>query len=134
MPIDAIAAVLLISPDPARLARFYLDVVGLPFEGEQHDVTPYHYGCDIGGVHLAIHPAEGWPGRETADARSPVIAFRTDDVERLAQRLTEHAVRYSGPLDHGWASVVSFRDPDGNHIEVLKMSAPADGNAAAGVG
>ena len=122
MSIEGLVAVLLISPGPERLARFYRDVVGLPFESEQHDVAPPHWGCDVDGVHFAIHPSEGWPGDDPAGARSPVIALRTDDVGQLALRLAQHGVTYSGPRDHGWGLTITFIDLDGNRIEVIEMT------------
>ena len=39
-----------------------------------------------------------------------------------AARLQAARVAISGPFDHGFAWVVSFRDPDGNHIELLQSS------------
>lgn len=122
MSINGLVAVLLISPEPERLARFYSDVVGLPFESEQHDVAPPHWGCDVGGVHFAIHRAEGWPGDDACGARSPVIALRTDDVGRVALRLSQYGMTCSGPTDHGWGVAITFIDLNGNRIEVIEMT------------
>jgi len=75
-------------------------------------------------VHLAIHPADGWPGVPTADAQSPVLVLRTDDAEAVAKAVAECGIEVAGPRDHGFAVIASFRDPDGNLIEVLQ---PANG-------
>jgi len=85
-----------------------------------HEDVPLHDACDLGGVHFAIHPAEGWPGVPTRDAQSPVIALRTPDARSVAQRLSAGGIQATGPYDHGFAQVVSFRDPDGNHVEILE--------------
>ena len=53
--IDRVTAILLISPDARALADFYRKVLSLPLEDEEHPGVPLHYGCDLGGVHLAVH-------------------------------------------------------------------------------
>jgi catechol 2,3-dioxygenase-like lactoylglutathione lyase family enzyme len=118
--IDGVSAILLISPNAKELARFYRDVLDVPLEDEVHEGVPLHYACELGGVHFAIHPAEGWPGVATRDAQSPVIALRTSDAEAVARRLKASGHPAAGPYDHGFAQVVVFRDPDGNHVEILE--------------
>ena len=120
MLINGVSAILLISPNAEELARFYKDVLGLPLEDEVHEGVPLHYACELGGIHFAIHPAEGWPGVATRDAQSPVIALRTSDANAVAQRLAAHGYQAVGPYDHGFAQLVTFRDPDGNHVEILE--------------
>lgn len=120
MSIDGVSAILLISPNAKSLAAFYRDGLGLPLEDEVHEGVPLHYACELDGVHFAIHPAEGWPGVATRDAQSPVIALRTSDAKAVAERLSARGFAVAGPYDHGFAQVVTFRDPDGNHIEVLE--------------
>jgi catechol 2,3-dioxygenase-like lactoylglutathione lyase family enzyme len=118
--INGVSAILLISPDAKELARFYRDALGLPLEDEVHEGVPLHYACELGGVHFAIHPAEGWPGVPTRNAQSPVIALRTSDARAVARRLAASGFAAVGPYDHGFALVVTFRDPDGNHVEILE--------------
>jgi len=120
MLINGVSAILLISPNAKKLASFYRDTLGLPLEDEVHEGVPLHYACELGGVHFAIHPAEGWPGVPTRDAQSPVIALRTSDAKAVAERLVAGGFEATGPYDHGFAQVVTFRDPDGNHVEILE--------------
>ena len=120
MLIESVGAILLISPEPKALRDFYADTLGLPLVDEIHEGVPLHYGCELGDVHFAIHPARGWPGAATKDAQSPVIAFNTSDAEVLADRVRKAGIEASGPHDHGFAQVVSFRDPDGNLVEALE--------------
>ena len=120
MLIDGVSAILLISPDAKALSDFYRRSLDLPLADEVHEGVPAHYGCDLGGVHFAIHPADGWPGEQTHNARSPVIALATSDAKAVVERLAESGISASGPHDHGFAHVVSFRDPDGNLVEVLQ--------------
>lgn len=118
--ITGVSAILLISPNAKALAQFYKDGLGLPLEEEVHEGVPLHYACELGGVHFAIHPAEGWPGVATHNAQSPVVALRTSDARAVARRLAAIGFPAAGPFDHGFAHVVTFRDPDGNHIEILE--------------
>jgi catechol-2,3-dioxygenase len=121
MLIDDVTAVLLVSQNAKKLCAFYRETLGLPLEEEVHDGMPLHYGCDLGDVHFAIHPAGGgWPGVPTRNARSPVITFSTSDLETLAGRLTDRGVKVTGPTDHGFARGVSFRDPEGQLVSVLE--------------
>ena len=120
MLIEGIAGVLLISPEAKKLRDFYVDVLQLPLEDEVHDDVPLHYACELGSSHFAIHPAEDWPGVATSNAQSPVILLESTDVNSLADRLRTAGADPNGPYDHGFAYVVSFRDPDGNHVEILQ--------------
>jgi len=121
MLIDDVAAILLISPNAKKLCEFYRATLGLPLEDEVHDGMPLHYGCSLGDVHLAIHSADsGWPGVPTRNAQSPVLTFSTSDLKAVAKRLSASGVTATGPTDHGFGHIVSFRDPDGNFVSILE--------------
>ena len=122
MPVHAIGALLLISDEPAQLAEFYRDALGIPVEEERHDDTPLHYGCEIGGTHFAIHPSADWPGTRTSDAQSPVIVFHTNDVQAAYEQLVANQVPATPPFDHGFAVLTAFRDPDGNNVQVMALA------------
>jgi catechol-2,3-dioxygenase len=123
--VDDVAAILLISGDAKRLCEFYRATLRLPFKEELHDGMPLHYGCDLGEVHVAIHPASGgWPGVPTRNARSPIINFSTSNLKAVARRLAARGVKARGPTDHGFAWVLSFRDPDGNAVSILEYARP----------
>ena len=118
--VDDVTAILLISPNAKKLCEFYRITLGLPLEEELHDGIPLHYGCSLGDVHFAIHPADGWPGVARKNAQSPVITFSTSDLKAVAKRLSAEGVKVTGPSDHGFGHVVSFRDPDGNFVSILE--------------
>jgi uncharacterized glyoxalase superfamily protein PhnB len=112
--VDSFGAVLLISDDAARLADFYRTALGFSLTEEVHPGVPLHYGCELGGLHFAIHPSTDWPGERSPTAQSPVLVFYTRDVNAAYQRLVAAGVRATPPFDHGFATMTSFRDPDGN--------------------
>jgi catechol-2,3-dioxygenase len=120
MMVDDVTAILLISPNPKKLCEFYRATLGLPLEEEVHDGLPLHYGCDLGDVHVAVHPADGSPGVPTKNAQSPIISFGTSNLKAVARRLAARGVKVTGPTDHGFADVISFRDPDGNFVSLLE--------------
>jgi uncharacterized glyoxalase superfamily protein PhnB len=120
--IDSVGAILLISSDAARLAGFYRDALGFPLDDEVHEGVPVHYGCDIGGVHFAIHPSEGWPGQPEPASQSPVLVFTTSDVQSAYERLVASGVQATPPFDHGFAVLTAFEDLDGNNVQLMTPS------------
>jgi catechol 2,3-dioxygenase-like lactoylglutathione lyase family enzyme len=122
--IEFLSAVLLTSRQPDRLAAFYRDVLGLPLHEERHDSEPSHWGCELGDVHFAIHPAED---AAADDARGPGpihLAFWVFDLESFVRRLENfHGVRCRYPIqDLGSSSLVTaITDPDGNEVELTQM-------------
>ena len=122
--IDDLTAILLISPNAKRLSEFYKANLCLPLEEEVHDGSPLHYGYTLGNIHFAIHSAsEGWPGVPTQNAQSPIIAFSTSNLKAVTKRLSTSGVEVTGPTDHGFGNVVSFRDPDGNSVLIIEYAA-----------
>jgi len=119
MLVDSVGAILLISDDAEKLAAFYREALGFPLEDEVHEGVPLHYGCEIGGIHFAIHPSADWPGEPAPTTQSPVIVFYTSDVDTAYQKLIAHGVHATPPFDHGFATLTAFRDPDGNIIQVM---------------
>jgi predicted enzyme related to lactoylglutathione lyase len=121
MLIDDVTSILLISPNASRLCEFYKATLGLPLEEELHEGATPHYGYSLGDVHFAIHSADGgWPGVPTRNAQSPIIAFSTSNLKAVAKRLSASGVKVTGPADHGFGQVASFRDPDGNSVLVIE--------------
>ena len=43
----------------------------------------------------------------------------TNDLDSVVEKLREAGIEVA-PADHGFAHVLAFRDPDGNHIEILQ--------------
>lgn len=129
-PTEFLSAVLLVSRDPARLARFYREVIGVELKEEEHDETQPHYGGQLGDLHFAIHPLENFAGIESEGSESEPqtgsvkLAFEIFDMEEFLTRLRMHGVEpLYPPKPLGTSVITAVRDPDGNVIEFTQLSA-----------
>lgn len=114
-----VCAVLVKARDMEKLTAFYRDVCGLPLQGEGSG-EGLHYGCELGDLHFAIHHA---PKGATSGDAGTRIALAVDDVDGFLVRLREHQVKIDfGPIDLDFGRLASFRDPEGNAVEVVTLS------------
>ncbi len=119
--IEFLSAIIMVSRDPARLAQFYREVVGIDLEEERHGASLPHYGTTLGDVHFAIHPTQSFPGTPSA-VGSVKIALSVFDMEATVRRIEAHGVRLLyPPRDTGYFISTAIEDPDGNFIELTKM-------------
>jgi predicted enzyme related to lactoylglutathione lyase len=120
--IEFLSAVLLVSKDPARLAAFYRDVIGVPLQDESHGGSLPHWGCTLGDIHFAIHPVETFPDRRSG-VGAVKLAFTVFDMDALVRKLAAHDVKLLYQTrDTGFFWSTAVEDPDGNFIEFTKMS------------
>jgi catechol 2,3-dioxygenase-like lactoylglutathione lyase family enzyme len=120
--IEFLSAILLVSKDAERLAAFYRDVIGLPLETEEHGGTHKHYGCELGDLHFAIHPAENFADSGVG-VGSIKLAFTVFDLGAFVERVKSHGVEFAyEPRDRGFAKMTALNDPDGNLIEFTQLS------------
>lgn len=104
--------------------RFYSDVLGLPFKGNQHGASVY----EVGGGTLRVAPVP-----TATPAEHTVMGFAVSDLYATVAWLKARGVvfeRIPGvPHDeHGvfklpdGAMVAWFRDPDGNILSVVQYA------------
>ena len=118
-----ISGVILVSRQPERVMEFYRDVLGLPLAEERHGDTQPHWGCELGDVHFAIHPAEDYP-EDPAGGPGPIkLAFLVFDLPRMIEWLNRRGVPPCyPPADLGEDSqITAVRDPDGNLVELTQL-------------
>jgi len=121
MKVEFLSAVLLASTNHDRLAAFYRDVIGVPLEEEEHGPLLKHYGCELGDLHFAIHPAENFAG-EGCGVGSVRLAFEVFDMEVHVKRLAAHGVQLLyPPWKMGPMTITAIRDPDGNVVEFTQL-------------
>jgi predicted enzyme related to lactoylglutathione lyase len=110
------------SRDPAALARFYEEALGLAFEREDHAGLAPHWGVDIGTVHFGIHPPQNFK-KSAAGQGSVVLTFDVSSLAECHARLEGlGAPCIQPPHDEGFGLVASFQDPEGNLFEIVELS------------
>jgi catechol 2,3-dioxygenase-like lactoylglutathione lyase family enzyme len=117
-----LSGLIVVSTEPERLVNFYRDLLGVPLVEERHGDSEPHWGCEVGDVHFAIHPAEDYPGEPTS-AGGIKIAFQVFDLDPLVAWLSSHGVEPCyPPVEFGTESrITAVRDPDGNLVELTQL-------------
>ena len=117
------SGVILVSRQPGKVTEFYRDVLGLPLLEERHGETQPHWGCELGDVHFAIHPAEDYP-EDPAGGPGPVkLAFMVFDLPGMVAWLEHCGIPLCyPPADLGEESqITAVPDPDGNLVELTQL-------------
>jgi lactoylglutathione lyase len=99
---------------------FYRDVLGLNLRTRMgEDWAEF----DVGGTTVALHGTrEGHaPPQEGA-----TVVFEVDDLEGSMNALRAKDVSFDGEVAEvpGYGRFVSFRDPDGNLLQIFERAAP----------
>jgi catechol 2,3-dioxygenase-like lactoylglutathione lyase family enzyme len=124
--VNFLNAVLIVSEEPARLADWYRDVLGLPLEDEQHEggAGAPHYGCTLRGLHFAIHPTSTYAFAPQTGTGAVRLAFNVSDIDTFEAEQAGRALDWVfRTVDLGWSRMLALRDPDGNFVEVVQMRA-----------
>jgi catechol 2,3-dioxygenase-like lactoylglutathione lyase family enzyme len=126
MGVNVLNAVLIVSDDPERLAAWYRDVLGLPLTDEQHGGGggALHYGCNLRGLHFAIHPTSNYSFAPETGRGGIRLAFNGGDIDEFERSIDAKAVDWVfRPVDLGWSRLLAVRDLDGNLVEVVQLRA-----------
>ncbi|MER3482514.1 MAG: hypothetical protein C4332_04565 [Meiothermus sp.] len=115
MNVQHLAGIILSSPDPERLADFYREAIGIPFEPQRHGRIREHLEAEFGGVHFAIlKKTPITPGGTV------VPSFRVADLTTF---LTTGAKPLHPILELGQGKwVCTIADPDGNPLRLIEIS------------
>jgi len=126
--------------DPARLVRFYRDVLGCPIERNQDAIglTQLRAGrslIDIVGVDGVLGRKGGAaPGVEGRNMDHVCLRVEPFDVDAIRAHLDAHGVRVEdsglryGAEGEGFSLYIS--DPEGNTVELKGPASAADTGAA----
>ena len=116
--VDCVSALVFRSHDPERLAAFYRDHLGIPFELQHHGTWPAHPEAWVHGIHFAVL-------RPTRAERMLAPTFRVraldDHIERLASQGVSALRRPLQLADN--MRVASFRDNDDNTFNLIEVDA-----------
>lgn len=103
--------------DAKAAAAWWQEKVGFEVDvmGEEED----GHGVRVGppGDRFLLHLCEGY---EPVDPGNTGIAFMTDEIEALVERMTSAGVEFTEPLEKTeWGASAKFADPDGNIFWLL---------------
>lgn len=122
MTVKSLCGVILTARDPAALAAFYAEALGLRFERETHGGLAPHFGVDIGALHFGIHPPSNL-GLDRPGAGGTVVSFDVEDLDQVIQRLARLGARQiMPPHDEGFGTVATYLDPEDNPFEVVALA------------
>jgi predicted enzyme related to lactoylglutathione lyase len=104
--------------DLDRLRRFYRDVLRLPLHSDHGDFLAFRFGemrLNIGYHHQVSGP--------TREPYRVMVNLGVKDIHAEHRRLLEQGVEFIRPPEWeewgGW--VATFKDPDGNVLQLLEM-------------
>ena len=111
------------SPDPQRLAQWYVDTLGFRIN---HEYDGNYFVKAPNGAMLEIIPSQGDP--LPAQMKTPGIrhlAVSVTGFEQAAEDLKQKGVNIvSEPLNLSGNRLLFFTDPDGNLLHLISRPAP----------
>ncbi|HEY2017794.1 MAG TPA: VOC family protein [Bryobacteraceae bacterium] len=114
------------SPDPERLAQWYVDHLGFTINYQSKNSRTRFVKAADGSMIEIIEsegPAAGVSKMNAAGLRH--LALTVGDFERCYLRLKDQGVTFlSEPVRKGGNSTVFFTDPDGNILHLLHRETP----------
>ena len=118
MATNHLAGVIMFSPDPERLAEFYRETLGLPFEERQHGKIREHLECEVGNIHFAILKKA-----QTRTGDTIVPSFAISNLQQFLERLSQKGIKPLHPMiDIGEGKhISSISDADGNMIRLIQV-------------
>lgn len=124
--ITGLAGVIIWTEDVERLASFYRDVLGLPLHSERPHFVAFRWG----DVRLSVGYHDGVKGA-TREPYRVMVNLAVGDIHATYEALRARGVEFIRPPERehwgGW--VATFRDPDGNVLQLLQQ--PPDRGAEA---
>lgn len=114
------------SPDPERLAHWYVDCLGFTINYQSKNSRTVFVRTPEGSMIEIIEASS--PAGEPAklnDAGLRHLALKVADFPDACRRLQEKGVTFlTEPVQKGGNSTVFFRDPDGNILHLLHRQNP----------
>lgn len=113
-----VGSVLIWTEEMGRLVPFYRDVLGLKPEMENEGFVIFQAssGAQLGiGKHSEVRGSSRDPNRVMVD-------FHVDDCRAEFEELSKRGVEFiREPSEDGGAVIATFKDPDGNLLQLLQM-------------
>src|SRR5262249_41221805 len=115
MGIKFLSVLILRCEEPARIAKFYRDALGLPLEKRGQN----EFACMFGAIRFTIHGLQ--PGQsQTGNAE---IGFHIPDLDKFVKGLVQKKVEIKVPItDYPWARAATILDPLGNTVYLMQVT------------
>jgi len=114
------------SPDPEKLAHWYVDCLGFTINYQSKNSRTVFVRTPEGSMIEIIEAAS--PAAAPAqmnDAGLRHLALKVTDFPDAVRRLQEKGVAFlTEPIEKGGTATVFFRDPDGNILHLLHRQSP----------
>jgi glyoxylase I family protein len=113
------------SPDPERLARWYVDTLGFRINYQSKNSRTVFVKAEDGSMIEIIEagvPAAGSPELNAPGLRH--LALTVTDFDAACGRLSSAGVTFLSEPQKGKNSIVFFRDSDGNILHLLQRQEP----------
>ena len=115
MRIDSVTAMVLVH-DMDRAVRFYRDLLGFTLTFEQEDWAMFDERV---GLMLSPEPLP----QDNLNLNAVMVTLQVPDAHAAYHELIEKGVAFMvGPSDVGGAIVASFRDSEGNLLQLLQST------------
>ncbi|WP_309384632.1 VOC family protein [Cerasicoccus frondis] len=111
--------IVLRSPDPEKLAKFYETLLDRPLPKHRHGKGPEHFGTQLGKVVFEIYPQRD-ENDATACLRFGLAVADVDQVFSVVEASGGKIV--SPPKKSEWGRRMVIDDPDGHRIEITAAS------------
>jgi predicted enzyme related to lactoylglutathione lyase len=118
--VTTLASLVVFTADVDAMIAFY-GAIGIPLEGEDHGDRHVHAATDVGGVHVAVFPAEYGTGKAPGrrEAGSTFAGWYVDSLDATGAALTALGTPVlSGHEAMAWGCRVVVIDPDGRAVEI----------------
>jgi catechol 2,3-dioxygenase-like lactoylglutathione lyase family enzyme len=116
--IESFGGVILWTDNLEAMVAFYRDSLGLPV----HSIRPHFVAFEVGGIRISIGRHSEVHGPTLEPARV-MVNFNVADIAAAYDRLRAAGVEFLRPPEHEhWGGLVAtFRDPDGNLLQLLQQ-------------
>ncbi|MGX7092052.1 VOC family protein [Hutsoniella sourekii] len=103
--------------NPAKLAQFYQEAIGLSLITEDGDY--YALGTPGGPALIEIYPTDHTDSSPRAGLYHLALLLpNRSELGDIFKHLLDHSVPLDGASDHGYSEALYLKDPEGNGIEI----------------
>jgi lactoylglutathione lyase len=111
--VSRVNVVYLYVSDMERSLAFYRDLLGIPFQGDEH-----WQEATLGGTRFALHATHEGIGELSAGTVH--INLEVADIDAAVERLRAAGVEAEEAMRDDWGAAAQVRDPDGYELYLFE--------------